>query len=93
MLCFSIVSLFMALTLASLSWFGAEMAAHCQAYWQYYCVESSTDTWYSNTTLTTEASYATGYANETTEAPTSGLTCADISHGYCGTLASCQVAA
>lgn len=42
MLCFSIVSLFMALTLASLGWFGSQMAASCQGYWEYYCEETST---------------------------------------------------
>ncbi len=37
MLAFSLVSLFMALTLASLSWFGAEGATQCQIYWNEYC--------------------------------------------------------
>lgn len=41
MLCFCLVSLFMALTLASLSWFGAEAASCCQTFWNYNCGNSS----------------------------------------------------
>lgn len=37
MLCFCLVSLFMALTLASLSWLGSQAALCCEDFWEYNC--------------------------------------------------------
>lgn len=65
MLCFCLVSLFMALTLASLSWFGAEAAACCQDYWDYNCPSGEyvppvfNNTQYTYTTLETVEEHQT----------------------------------
>ena len=58
MLCFCLVSLFMALTLASLSWLGSQAAVCCQDYWDDNCEDDNNNSlpsfnYTKSTTLTT----------------------------------------
>lgn len=93
MLCFSIVSLFMGLTLASLSWYGAEVASSCEYYWEHYCEDDGSGSDGVSTAPNATVSWAfhgatSGYTTEapeaTTKPPSYGVSCADIEHGYCG---------
>lgn len=96
MLCFCLVSLFMSLTLASLSWFGAEAASCCQDYWNYNCIESNTKppSYINRTTTTTTTEPATVFWSTTTNTNSTvntcygpienGPSCQDIKYGYCG---------
>lgn len=60
MLCFCLVSLFMALTLASLSWLGSQAAVCCQDYWDYNCEDDNNNSLpsfnYTKSTTTTTLS-------------------------------------
>lgn len=101
MLCFCLVSLFMALTLASLSWFGAEAAACCQDYWDYNCetvgsvppILNSTrypafataDEHQTTIGLVTFTSSAVNSTNSCYGTIENGPSCENVKRGYCGT--------
>ncbi|KAK4017419.1 uncharacterized protein LOC116924932 [Daphnia magna] len=100
MLCFCLVSLFMALTLASLSWFGAEAAACCQDYWDYNCetvgsvppILNSTrypafataDEHQTTIGLVTFTSSAVNSTNSCYGTIENGPSCENVKRGYCG---------
>ncbi|XP_046639920.1 uncharacterized protein LOC124321055 [Daphnia pulicaria] len=100
MLCFCLVSLFMALTLASLSWLGSQAALCCEDFWEYNCEDddglptfnitktTSTMTTASEFQTTTPFVQLTSSTENTTNSCygpiENGPSCENIKHGYCG---------
>lgn len=87
-------SVFLALTLTSLSWFGAQAANYCQTYYEDYCYKNHnqsnnnhTEEFLSNVNwivLTESVSVLNDTAGAGSEA--TDKNCADIQNGYCGRL-------
>lgn len=99
MLCFCLVSLFMALTLASLSWLGSQAALCCEDFWEYNCDDYINLPSFNNTkttTMTTASEFQTttpfvqltsstgNTTNSCYEPIENGPSCENIRHGYCG---------
>ena len=78
---------FLALTLTSLSWFGAQAANYCQLYYDEYCYTNQSNN-HTEDFFSTINGIVLTRINDTSSGGETDIvkTCADIENGYCGKL-------